>query len=79
MALTLKYDPDADAVYIRLRDLLYAFGEDIDHERRIDYAKTGELIGVEILCASDGIHVAGLPFQDSIARLAEEHSFKVYA
>jgi len=38
MALTLHHDPDADALYIRLSELPYAHGEDIDHERRIDYA-----------------------------------------
>jgi uncharacterized protein YuzE len=49
VALTLKYDPDADAIYIRLNDLPYAFGEDIDHERRIDYAENGEPIGTSLI------------------------------
>jgi uncharacterized protein YuzE len=79
MTPTLKYDADADAIYIRLSDLPYAFGEDLDHERRVDYAGTGEPIGVEILCASDGINIEGLPRSDEIARLAGKHSFKVFA
>lgn len=79
MALTLQYDPDADALYIRLRDLPYAFGEDIDHERRIDYAASGEPIGIEILCASHGVDTRGLPDEAAVSRLAEEHAFKVYA
>lgn len=79
MALTLRYDPDADAIYIHLRGLPYAFGEDIDHERRVDYARGGEPIGIEILCASEGIDTRGLPYEDAVRRLVEEHSFKVYA
>jgi uncharacterized protein YuzE len=79
VALTLKYDPDADAIYIRLNDLPYAFGEDIDHERRIDYAENGEPIGIEILCASDGIDTHGLPHEDAVSRLVIEHCFKVFA
>ncbi len=79
MALTLTYDPDADAIYIGLQDLPYAFGEDIDHERRIDYAEGGLPIGIEILCASGGVDTHGLPYEDAVSRLVEEHAFKVFA
>ncbi|MGI8824210.1 MAG: DUF2283 domain-containing protein [Chloroflexota bacterium] len=79
MRPTLQHDADADAIYIRLNDLPYAFGEDIDHARRIDYASDGQPIGIEVLCVSKGIDTHGLPHQDAITRLAEEHSFKVFA
>jgi uncharacterized protein YuzE len=47
--MKIRYDPDADAVYITLRE------EEIDHTKEadentiIDFNKDGEVIGVEIL------------------------------
>jgi len=79
MALKLRHDPDADAIYIQLRDLPYAFGEDLDPERRIDYAESGQPVGIEILCASHGVDTNGRPEQDAVRRLIEENSFKVFA
>ena len=34
----VEYDKEADAIYIYLSDDKYAYGKDIDRERRIDYA-----------------------------------------
>ncbi|HZS93558.1 MAG TPA: DUF2283 domain-containing protein [Chloroflexota bacterium] len=79
MTQSLKYDADADAIYIRLNDLPYGFGEDIDHERRIDYAESGEPVGIEILCASTGVDTRGLPDEDAVRRLAEGNAFRVFA
>lgn len=79
MALTLHRDLDADALYIRLRDLPYASGDDIDHGRRIDYAANGEPVGIEILGVSEGIDTHGLPHETAISRLAKEHALKVFA
>ena len=77
--MRLEHDPDADAIYIHLRDLPYAFGEDLDHERRIDYAADGQPIGVELLCVSQGVNVDDLPEKEAITRLLEEHNIKVFA
>ena len=33
----IEYDREADAVYIYLRDVPYAYGKDLDDLRRIDY------------------------------------------
>ena len=47
--MKIRYDPDADAMYIRLSD------EEIDKTRKIDdntildYDKKGQLVGIEIL------------------------------
>lgn len=79
MALELTYDPEADAIYVRLNDLPYAFGEDLDHERRIDYAENGQPIGIEILYPNLGVDTRGLPFEDAVRRLVAEHAFKVFA
>ncbi len=79
MTLTLHHHPEADAIYIRLNDLPYAVGEDLDHERRIDYAANGEPVGIEILGVSEGIDTHGLPHETAISRLAKEHALKVFA
>ena len=36
--MEFKYDAQADAIYIYLSDKPYAYGKDLDDERRIDYA-----------------------------------------
>ena len=46
--MTPKYDREADAIYISLAKAPYAYGKDLDKERRIDYAADGTPIGVEI-------------------------------
>ncbi len=79
MTATLRYDREADAAYITLRDLPYAYGEDIDRERRIDYAATGTPIGVELLCVSRGVNLDDLPERDTVAALLEEQRIRVFA
>lgn len=79
MIPTLTYDAGADAVYIRLSDLPYAFGEDLDHERRVDYAESGQPIGIEIFCVSQGVDTHGLPSEDAVNRLIRQHHFKLFA
>ena len=39
--MRLEYDERADAIYIYLSDAPYAYGKNLDHERRIDFAKGG--------------------------------------
>ncbi len=73
------YDRRADAVYITLSDKPYAFGEDLDHERRVDYAADGTPIGVELTCVSDGVNVDELPHKAKIIQLLERLKIKVYA
>jgi len=53
--MKIRYDPDADAMYIRLTD------EEIDKTRKIDdntildYDKNGQLVGIEILFVKERI------------------------
>jgi len=75
----LEYDKEADAVYIYLRDVPYAYGEDIDHERRIDYGVDGLPRGVELLCVSEGVIIDDLPQSKEIARLLDKQRIKVFA
>ncbi len=73
-----KYDPEADAIYIYLNTKPYAYGTDLDDERRIDYASDTTPIGVELLCVSDGVNIDGLPRKDEIIDVLESNGIKVY-
>jgi len=76
--MNLKYDAEADAIYIYLSEKPYAYGADLDDERRIDYASDSTPIGVELLCVSDGVNLNNLPYRDEIARALEARGIKVY-
>ena len=69
--ILLQYDPQVDALYVRLRDTPPEPGEahrtrELDERRRVDYDEQGDPVGVEILDASHGIALDGVPFADEI-------------
>ena len=77
--MNIKYDREADAIYVRLTpDKQYAYGKDLDDERRIDYAADRTPIGVELLCVSQGVNLSGLPEWDQIAKLLAQDNINVY-
>ena len=75
--MELKYDRKADAIYIKLSNTPYAYGRDIDKERRIDYASDGTIIGVELLCVSEGVNVIDLPNSEVITEMLEDKHIKI--
>jgi uncharacterized protein YuzE len=77
--MELRHDQQADAIYIYLSSKPYAYGKDLDDERRIDYASDNSPIGVELLCVSKGVNVAGLPRVDEIAEVLQAKGIKIYA
>ena len=77
--MRMKHDPEADAVYIYLNNKPYAYGKDIDDQRRIDFSSDDKPIGIELLCVSKGVNPDDLPEQERITRLLEEKHIKVYA
>jgi len=76
--MNLKYDAEADAIYIYLSEKPYAYGANLDDERRIDYASDSTPIGVELLCVSDGVNLDSLPRMDEIAEVLEISGIKSY-
>jgi hypothetical protein len=64
---------------VRLSDEQYAYGEELDPERRIDYAADGTPIGVELLCVSEGVDLRNLPENAEISKLLSRHRIKVLA
>jgi len=77
--MNIKYDKKADAIYIYISDELYAYGKNLDHERRIDYDANDEPIGIELLCVSEGVITNDLPHRWEIERLLEKHHIKLFA
>lgn len=73
-----KYDAEADAIYFYLSQKPYAYGIDLDNERRIDYASYNTPIGVELLYVSDGVNLDSLPHKDEIAEVLEINGIKAY-
>jgi len=49
--MKITYDPEADAVYIKLREGEYATSDEIRKGIIIDWDKDNEIIGIEILSA----------------------------
>ncbi len=47
--MKIKYDPNADAMYLTLRKDKVARTKEIDDNTIIDFNKSGQVIGVEIL------------------------------
>ena len=47
--MKIRYDPDADAMYITLRKDSVDRTKEIDENTIIDFNKAGQVIGVEIL------------------------------
>ena len=75
----VEYDKEADAIYIYLSDDKYAYGRDIDNERRIDYDANDKPIGVELLCVSEGVILEDLPYSSEIEKILIDKHIKVYA
>lgn len=49
MYVKIRYDPGADAMYIKLKESKTDHSKEIDKNTIIDYDKNGEVIGIEIL------------------------------
>ena len=77
MTARATFDREADAVYVKLGDQPYAFGEDIDHERRVDYAADGTPIGIELLCVSEGVDLSHLPHVDEVSAALRQLGIRV--
>ncbi len=77
--MNLNHDKEADAIYITLSDKPYAYGKDLDEERRIDYDADNNPIGIELLCVSTGVNIDELPEQSSIGKILGKKGIKVFA
>ena len=69
--MELRYDPEADAIYVSLREYTGKRRSKNagDWRHVVDYDEDGEPVGVEILEVSSGIDLHGLPEAEAIAAL----------
>ena len=67
--MELRYDPDADAIYVALREHEGAVRSRSagDWRRVVDYDGTGKPVGVELLAVSTGLDLDGLPEAEAIS------------
>jgi uncharacterized protein YuzE len=77
--INYQHDEEADALYVTLSEKGYAYGEELDPERRIDYAEDGTPVGVELLCVSTGVDLRDIPESREIAKLLAEKRIRVLA
>ncbi len=75
----VEHDKEADAIYIYLSDEKYAYGRDIDNERRIDYDAHGLPMGIELLCVSEGVILDDLPYPREVEKILISKHIKMYA
>lgn len=64
-----QYDPEADALYVRLGEGSAEKQTYMGDYRILDYSKDGRVLGVEFLGAREGIDLQDLPFAARIERL----------
>lgn len=76
--MRVEYDREADALYIWLRDLPYAFGVDLDHARHVDYAEDRLPVGIELLNVTRGVNLEDLPERATIERLLMDRDIRVF-
>ena len=66
--MNIRYDSDADALYIKFREPAGKVEtEFIDVSRYVDYDEHDNVVGVEILDVTMGIDLTGLPEAERIA------------
>jgi len=73
--MEIRYDPEADAMYIKFREGEYEISEEIREGIIIDFDKDNEIIGMEILDAKEKLSpssVAEMSFKYSKIELVKE-------
>ncbi len=75
LKMEIRYDPEADAMYIKFRAEHYEISEEVREEIIIDFDKNNEIIGIEILDAIERLSpssVAEMSFKFSKVELVKE-------
>ena len=77
--MKIKHDRKADAIYMKLTNMPYAYGKDLDNERRVDYDIDDSVRGIELLCVSTGVITDDLPNRTEVERALGDRGIKIYA
>jgi uncharacterized protein YuzE len=73
----VRYDPDADMLYVRLSNEPVAKSHALDDSRIIDYSADGGVVGVEFVNAGEGIDLNDLPFQQRVEQLIGDSGYRL--
>jgi uncharacterized protein YuzE len=73
----VRYDQEADALYVQLNDLRSARTTPVDDLRLIDYSADGRVVGVEFLEVSGGIDLSALPFMHRMEELIRDRGLDI--
>ena len=73
----LEYDESTDSLYLRFDEAPWAEQENLDDRRGIGRAADGRVIGIEILSASRGVALEGLPHAHDVERILAARGFPV--
>ena len=77
--MKITHDRVADAIYILLSNEPYAYGSDLDEERRVDYDANNNPMGIELLCVSEGIITDALPNRAEVEQALDDRGIRTYA
>ena len=77
--LEMKYDKQADAIYIHLSDSGIAYTKQLDNLRYIDFSSDNKPVGIELLCVNNGVIADDLPRANEIIKLLQKKNIKVFA
>ena len=73
--MEVRYDPEADAIDVKLRDWRGPLkSRPLDDRRIVDFDEEGNVVGVEFLFVSEGIHLEGVPEADRVRKLLQSLS-----
>jgi uncharacterized protein YuzE len=75
--MRIELDLAADAAYVRLREVPYHHGVDLDPERRVDFGADNQPIGIELLNVSEGVDVRGLPDGQALTHALQAEGLRV--
>lgn len=73
----IRYDPEADALYVRLTEGASATQKSLGDLRIIDYSVDGAVLGVEFIGASEGVELRDVPFAQRIQQLIDESGLPI--
>jgi uncharacterized protein YuzE len=76
---TVKHDPEADAVYVRLAEGATARTLELDDLRMVDIDDRGTVLGVELLEVSGGVDLRDVPDRDVVMSLLRDLPVRVVA
>jgi uncharacterized protein YuzE len=75
--IDLEYDERTDSLYLAFNDLDWDHQTNLDMRRAVDYDAENAVIGIELLSASTGVVLNGLPYVEDVERVLVARGFPI--